>query len=232
MPPRWCTAGGAAVSAQVLLQVPFSAAYVLGCAFRSVLPVYDIPRRVLVDSPLSSRSGGPLRCEHRGLRLGAPVRSLRRHGIGPVWRNSIDRCRGRLLARIVSSARRRKPLTARVGPTHSLPASTPASSSSTRISVWKIPLVALTHYPGFATKISAKLSHSLSEPIWQFLELPPYSHSIVSSARKHLNRITISDRCWSFSVRSTVRKFCSVPIDGDRCRKIPFDHIAGFTTIR
>ena len=36
------------------LQLLLSAVYVLGCAFRCVLPVYDIPRRVLVDSPLSS----------------------------------------------------------------------------------------------------------------------------------------------------------------------------------
>lgn len=36
------------------VQLLLSAVYVLGCAFRSVLPVYDIPRVVLVDSPLSS----------------------------------------------------------------------------------------------------------------------------------------------------------------------------------
>lgn len=35
-------------------QLLLSAAYVLGCAFRSVLPVYDIRRLVLVDSRLSS----------------------------------------------------------------------------------------------------------------------------------------------------------------------------------
>ncbi len=40
----------AALSVQLLL----SAVYVLGCAFRSVLPVYDIPRIVLVDLRLSS----------------------------------------------------------------------------------------------------------------------------------------------------------------------------------
>lgn len=40
----------AASRAQLLL----SAMYVLGCAFRSLLPVYDIPRIVLVDSRLSS----------------------------------------------------------------------------------------------------------------------------------------------------------------------------------
>jgi len=36
------------------LQFILSAAYVLGCAFRSFLPVYDIPRLCVVDSPLSS----------------------------------------------------------------------------------------------------------------------------------------------------------------------------------
>lgn len=35
-------------------QLLLSAAYVLGCAYRSALPVYDIPRIVLVDSWLSS----------------------------------------------------------------------------------------------------------------------------------------------------------------------------------
>jgi hypothetical protein len=41
---------GTAAHVQLLL----SALYVLGCAFRCVLPVYDIPRVVLVDSRLSS----------------------------------------------------------------------------------------------------------------------------------------------------------------------------------
>jgi hypothetical protein len=36
------------------LQLLLSAAYVLGCAFRSALPVFDIPRVVLVDSRLSN----------------------------------------------------------------------------------------------------------------------------------------------------------------------------------
>lgn len=36
------------------LQLLLCAAYVFGCAFRSVLPVYDIPRVVLVDSRWSS----------------------------------------------------------------------------------------------------------------------------------------------------------------------------------
>jgi hypothetical protein len=44
----------ASVHAQLLL----SAAYVFGCAWRSILPVYDIPRVVLVDSRLSSVAVG------------------------------------------------------------------------------------------------------------------------------------------------------------------------------
>ncbi len=36
------------------VQLALSAVYVLGCAFRCLLPVYDIPRLVLVDSRLSS----------------------------------------------------------------------------------------------------------------------------------------------------------------------------------
>jgi hypothetical protein len=36
------------------LQLWLSAGYVLGCAFRSVVPVYDVPRISLVDSPLAS----------------------------------------------------------------------------------------------------------------------------------------------------------------------------------
>jgi hypothetical protein len=43
--------GGLGALSQV--QLLLSAAYVFGCAFRSVLPVYDIPRVVLVDSRLS-----------------------------------------------------------------------------------------------------------------------------------------------------------------------------------
>jgi hypothetical protein len=40
------------------VQLLLSAGYVLGCAFRSMRPVYDIPRIVLVDSPLSSVAVG------------------------------------------------------------------------------------------------------------------------------------------------------------------------------
>src|SRR5215471_13901476 len=36
------------------MQLLLSAGYVAGCAFRSVLPVIDIPRIVLIDSRLSS----------------------------------------------------------------------------------------------------------------------------------------------------------------------------------
>jgi hypothetical protein len=45
---------GAGASTASRVQLLLSALYVLGCAFRSVLPVYDIPRIVLVDSRLSS----------------------------------------------------------------------------------------------------------------------------------------------------------------------------------
>lgn len=44
----------AAAAAAIHMQLLLSAAYVFGCAFRSVLPVYDIPRVVLVNSRLSS----------------------------------------------------------------------------------------------------------------------------------------------------------------------------------
>jgi hypothetical protein len=44
----------AEASAASRMQLILSAAYVFGCAFRSVLPVYDIPRVVLIDSRLSS----------------------------------------------------------------------------------------------------------------------------------------------------------------------------------
>ena len=40
------------------LQLVFCAAYVFGCAFRSVLPVFDIPRLVLTDSWVSSVAVG------------------------------------------------------------------------------------------------------------------------------------------------------------------------------
>lgn len=36
------------------LQLWLSAAYVLGCAYRAIIPVYDIPRVALIDSPLAS----------------------------------------------------------------------------------------------------------------------------------------------------------------------------------
>ena len=46
------------VDAACYMQLVLSAAYVFGCAFRSVLPVYDIPRIVLVDSRWSSVAVG------------------------------------------------------------------------------------------------------------------------------------------------------------------------------
>jgi len=46
--------GPSASNAACIVQLVLSAVYVLGCAFRSVLPVYDIPRIVIVESRLSS----------------------------------------------------------------------------------------------------------------------------------------------------------------------------------
>jgi hypothetical protein len=44
----------AAAAAACRVQLVLAALYVVGCAYRSVLPVYDVPRIVLVDSRLSS----------------------------------------------------------------------------------------------------------------------------------------------------------------------------------
>jgi hypothetical protein len=49
--------GGGGVAAS-RVQLLLSAVYVIGCAYRSMLPVYDIPRIVLVDSRLSSVMAG------------------------------------------------------------------------------------------------------------------------------------------------------------------------------
>lgn len=51
---RGATHLAAAATAACYLQLLLSGGYMLGCAFRSVLPVFDIPRIVLIDSPLSS----------------------------------------------------------------------------------------------------------------------------------------------------------------------------------
>ncbi|MEF7616282.1 hypothetical protein V4F39_20375 [Aquincola sp. MAHUQ-54] len=50
----WLHRRGAARRADVRLHLLLSAVYVAGCAWRSVLPVFDIQRQVLVDSALSS----------------------------------------------------------------------------------------------------------------------------------------------------------------------------------
>jgi hypothetical protein len=50
---RGATHLASANTAACYLQLLLSAGYVLGCAFRSMLPVYDIPRIVLIDSRLS-----------------------------------------------------------------------------------------------------------------------------------------------------------------------------------
>src|SRR4029077_16497811 len=51
---RECAVIHAGTDAACYLQLLLSAGYVAGCAFRSFLPVIDIPRLVLVDSRLSS----------------------------------------------------------------------------------------------------------------------------------------------------------------------------------
>lgn len=51
---RGSSASHTGIDAACLAQLLLSAVYMLGCAFRSVLPVYDIPRIVIVDSRLSS----------------------------------------------------------------------------------------------------------------------------------------------------------------------------------
>lgn len=50
----WLRRQGAALSPATRAQLALSAVYVIGCAWRSVLPVFDIERQVLVDSALSS----------------------------------------------------------------------------------------------------------------------------------------------------------------------------------
>lgn len=51
---RWLHRQGAVRHPAVRLHLWLSAVYVAGCAWRSVLPVFDIERQVLVDSALSS----------------------------------------------------------------------------------------------------------------------------------------------------------------------------------
>lgn len=46
--------GQSGATSDCIVQLVLAAVYMLGCAYRSVLPVYDIPRIVIVDSRLSS----------------------------------------------------------------------------------------------------------------------------------------------------------------------------------
>jgi hypothetical protein len=46
--------GQPGIATDCVIQLVLSAVYMLGCAYRSVLPVYDIPRIVIVESRLSS----------------------------------------------------------------------------------------------------------------------------------------------------------------------------------
>lgn len=50
----WIVAAAAGDRADAALQIVLSGIYVFGCAFRSVLPVYDIPRLCVVDSRAST----------------------------------------------------------------------------------------------------------------------------------------------------------------------------------
>jgi hypothetical protein len=68
---------------------------------------------------------------------------------------------------------------------------------------------------------------------WQYQTgRPRHSHSIVSETTKLLIQLMEIFRLPPLTVRFAVKKCRLVPIDGDRWRTIPVDHIAGFTTIR
>jgi hypothetical protein len=63
-------------------------------------------------------------------------------------------------------------------------------------------------------------------------ESPAHSHSIVSGTYKLLKNDDFLSGRTQLTVRFAVKKCRLVPIDGDRWRTIPVDHIAGFTTIK
>jgi hypothetical protein len=77
------------------VQLLLSALYVSGCAFRSILPVYDIPRIVLVDSRLSS------------VMVGRSVATVAELGFAAQWALILSRTAeltGSELARLVALA--------------------------------------------------------------------------------------------------------------------------------
>src|SRR5260370_15358406 len=75
------------------IQLVLSAVYVFGCAFRSVLPVYDIPRLCLFDTWLSSVAVG---------RSVATVAELCFISQWALLLNATAQSTGSLVARIVS----------------------------------------------------------------------------------------------------------------------------------
>jgi hypothetical protein len=75
------------------IQLVLSAVYVFGCAFRSVFPVYDIPRLCLFDTWLSSVAVG---------RSVATIAELCFVGQWALVLNAIAQSTGSVLARIVS----------------------------------------------------------------------------------------------------------------------------------
>jgi len=49
---------------------------------------------------------------------------------------------------------------------------------------------------------------------------PRHSHSIVSSTHNRLKTLGLSQHHFNFTVRLTVKIFCLVPIEPDRCRML------------
>jgi len=79
--------------ARCKIQLALSAVYVLGCAFRSVLPVYDIPRLCLFDTWLSS------------VLVGRSVATVAELSFAAQWAlmlNATARSTGSVTARVVS----------------------------------------------------------------------------------------------------------------------------------
>ncbi len=64
------------------------------------------------------------------------------------------------------------------------------------------------------------------------LERPVHSHSIISLRHNSLMSKELSDASTLMSVSVYDKNSHLVPIEGDRSRMIPVDHIVGFTTIR
>jgi hypothetical protein len=85
---------------------------------------------------------------------------------------------------------------------------------------------------GFRQFRPSYLRYGLTATRGKLCRRPPHSHSIVSETTKLLIQLMEIFRLPPLTVRFAVKKCRLVPIDGDRWRTIPVDHIAGFTTIR